>query len=148
MEEEAKLHPAAKGREEPNQNPKLNPPNRPVTSLLGLLSPWKVFNFLVWRHYKKMVITVLVHGALYHHTYCIVPLIFIATLHCLLVIIFAHFPVVNADINYNHALHSSHIGIVAKDNKHYAYPFLFSARSLTSGSSASQAEVCYHAVVV
>lgn len=59
-EEEAKLRPAGKGREEPNQNPKLDPPNRPVSSLLGLLSPWKAFNFLIWRRYKKRVITILV----------------------------------------------------------------------------------------
>ena len=59
-EEESKLHPAAKGRNDPNQHPKLDPPNRPVTSLLWFASPWKAFDFLVWRRYKKQVITILV----------------------------------------------------------------------------------------
>ena len=59
-EEEAKLRPAGRGREEPNLNPKLDPPNRSVASLLGLLSPWKAFDFLIWRRYKKRVIMILV----------------------------------------------------------------------------------------
>ena len=59
-EEESKLHPAAKARDKPNQNPKLDPPNRPVTSFLGFISPLKAFDILVWKRYKKRVIIIAV----------------------------------------------------------------------------------------
>ena len=59
-EEESKLRPAAPARDEPNENPKLEPPNRPVTSFLWLTSPWKAFNFIVWRHHKIKIIALLI----------------------------------------------------------------------------------------
>lgn len=40
------------GRSEPNQYPKLNPPNRPATSFLWITSPWKSFRYILWRNYK------------------------------------------------------------------------------------------------
>ena len=55
-EEESQLHPAAKARDEPNMNPKLDPPNRPVTSFLWLTSPWKTFRYIIWKNYKWYII--------------------------------------------------------------------------------------------
>ena len=51
-EEEALLKPAAKARDEPNQNPHLEPPNRPATSFLWFTSPLKTFKHIIWKHYK------------------------------------------------------------------------------------------------
>lgn len=59
-EEEAELRPAAKARDEPNLNPKLDPPNRPATSFLWFTSPWKTFKFIIWKYYKWHIIGTIV----------------------------------------------------------------------------------------
>ncbi|XP_037084395.1 myoferlin-like isoform X2 [Pollicipes pollicipes] len=58
--EDAEQRPAAVAREEPNMNPKLEPPNRPATSFLWFTSPWKSFKYIVWKRYKWYLITLLV----------------------------------------------------------------------------------------
>ena len=40
------------GRKDPNQFPKLKPPNRPPTSFFWLTNPWKVFRYIIWKNYK------------------------------------------------------------------------------------------------
>ena len=55
-EEEALLKPAAKSRDEPNQNPHLEEPNRPATSFLWFTSPLKTFKHIIWKHYKWHII--------------------------------------------------------------------------------------------
>ncbi|KAL5471556.1 hypothetical protein EMCRGX_G029681 [Ephydatia muelleri] len=55
-EEEHNLKPAGKARDEPNLNPKLDPPNRPATSFLWFTSPWKTFKHIIWKHYKMWII--------------------------------------------------------------------------------------------
>ncbi|RUS89341.1 hypothetical protein EGW08_002861 [Elysia chlorotica] len=50
-EAEALERPAGQGREEPNMNPKLDPPNRPETSFLWFTSPWKTFKYIIWKNY-------------------------------------------------------------------------------------------------
>ncbi|XP_077469193.1 myoferlin-like isoform X2 [Stigmatopora argus] len=52
MEERA----AGKGREEPNMNPKLEPPNRPDTSFFWFSSPCKTMKFIVWRKFRTIFI--------------------------------------------------------------------------------------------
>ena len=59
-EEEEQLRPAAKARDEPNLNPKLDPPNRPATSFLWFTSPWKTFKFIIWKYYKWHIIGTIV----------------------------------------------------------------------------------------
>ncbi|GAB1610572.1 myoferlin-like isoform X9, partial [Argonauta hians] len=51
-EEEATQRPAGTGREDPNENPHLDPPNRPDTSFMWFTSPWKTFKYIFWRNYK------------------------------------------------------------------------------------------------
>ncbi|XP_019853166.1 PREDICTED: fer-1-like protein 6 isoform X2 [Amphimedon queenslandica] len=46
--EEAELSPAGKGRDEPNMNPYLPPPQRPETSFFWLTSPLKTFKHIIW----------------------------------------------------------------------------------------------------
>ena len=58
-EEEAELRPAGKARDDPNMNPKLDPPNRPATSFFWLTSPWKTFRFIIWKNYKWHIILVI-----------------------------------------------------------------------------------------
>ncbi len=53
---EATDKPTAKAREEPNQYPKLDPPNRPETSFFWLSNPWKSFKFIIWKNYKWYII--------------------------------------------------------------------------------------------
>ncbi|XP_069773690.1 myoferlin-like isoform X3 [Narcine bancroftii] len=53
---EAEERPSGKGREEPNMNPKLEPPNRPDTSFLWFRSPLKGLKHIVWRKYKWWVV--------------------------------------------------------------------------------------------
>ena len=55
-EEESQLRPAGKARDDPNLNPKLDPPNRPKTSFFWLTSPWKTFRFIIWKNYKWHII--------------------------------------------------------------------------------------------
>nr|XP_022342080.1 myoferlin-like isoform X4 [Crassostrea virginica] len=54
--EEAEERPAGQGQEEPNMNPKLDPPKRPETSFLWFASPWKTLRYIVWRNYKWYII--------------------------------------------------------------------------------------------
>ncbi|XP_072523835.1 myoferlin [Salminus brasiliensis] len=58
-EKEAEERPAGKGREEPNINPKLNPPNRPETSFFWFTNPCKTLKFIVWRRFKWLFIGLL-----------------------------------------------------------------------------------------
>ncbi|XP_038641430.1 myoferlin-like isoform X3 [Scyliorhinus canicula] len=58
-EQEAQERPAGKGRDEPNMNPKLEPPNRPDTSFLWFRSPFKAMKHIVWRKYRWWVICTL-----------------------------------------------------------------------------------------
>ncbi|XP_078269853.1 myoferlin-like [Rhinoraja longicauda] len=51
-EQEAEEKPAAKARDEPNMNPKLNPPNRPETSFLWFTNPCKTLKYIIWRRFK------------------------------------------------------------------------------------------------
>ncbi|XP_057704394.1 myoferlin [Corythoichthys intestinalis] len=55
-EKEMEERPAGKGREEPNMNPKLEPPNRPDTSFFWFTSPCKTMKFIVWRKFRTIFI--------------------------------------------------------------------------------------------
>lgn len=59
-EKEAEERPAGKGRDEPNMNPKLDPPNRPDTSFLWFTNPCKTMKFIVWRRFKWVFIGIIV----------------------------------------------------------------------------------------
>uniref|UniRef100_A0A8C8XFB6 Myoferlin n=1 Tax=Panthera leo TaxID=9689 RepID=A0A8C8XFB6_PANLE len=59
-EKEADERPAGKGRDEPNMNPKLDPPNRPETSFLWFTNPCKTMKFIVWRRFKWVIIGLLI----------------------------------------------------------------------------------------
>ncbi|XP_077062219.1 myoferlin isoform X7 [Siphateles boraxobius] len=59
-EKEADERPAGKGRDEPNMNPKLDPPKRPDTSFFWFSSPCKTLKFIVWRKFKWMFIGLVV----------------------------------------------------------------------------------------
>ena len=54
--EEVARQPVGRGREDPNVNPKLDPPNRPSTSFFWLTSPLKVFRYIIWRRHKCCII--------------------------------------------------------------------------------------------
>uniref|UniRef100_A0A8C5L362 Myoferlin n=1 Tax=Jaculus jaculus TaxID=51337 RepID=A0A8C5L362_JACJA len=58
-EKEADERPAGKGRDEPNMNPKLDPPNRPETSFLWFTNPCKTMRFIVWRRFKWVIVGLL-----------------------------------------------------------------------------------------
>ncbi|XP_051968230.1 myoferlin isoform X1 [Xyrauchen texanus] len=55
-EKEADERPAGKGRDEPNMNPKLDPPKRPDTSFFWFTNPCKTCKFIVWRRFKWIFI--------------------------------------------------------------------------------------------
>ncbi|KAF1375699.1 hypothetical protein PFLUV_G00222910 [Perca fluviatilis] len=55
-EKELEERPAGKGRDEPNMNPKLDPPNRPDTSFFWFINPCKTMKFIVWRRFKWIFI--------------------------------------------------------------------------------------------
>ncbi|XP_071507429.1 myoferlin-like [Diadema antillarum] len=55
-EGEIEERPTAPGRDEPNQHPHLDPPNRPETSFLWFTSPWKSIRFIIWYNYKWYII--------------------------------------------------------------------------------------------
>uniref|UniRef100_A0A3B3ZB74 C2 domain-containing protein n=1 Tax=Periophthalmus magnuspinnatus TaxID=409849 RepID=A0A3B3ZB74_9GOBI len=55
-EKEMEERPAGKGRDEPNMNPRLDPPNRPDTSFFWFTSPCKTMKFIVWRRFKWVFI--------------------------------------------------------------------------------------------
>ncbi|XP_072409909.1 myoferlin-like [Chiloscyllium punctatum] len=74
-EREAEERPAGKGRDEPNMNPRLEPPNRPDTSFLWFRSPLKAMRHIVWRKYKWWLICTLL---------LVIPVIFlVALLHAI-----------------------------------------------------------------
>uniref|UniRef100_A0AAY4D2T6 C2 domain-containing protein n=1 Tax=Denticeps clupeoides TaxID=299321 RepID=A0AAY4D2T6_9TELE len=52
--------PAGKGRDEPNMNPKLDPPNRPDTSFFWFTNPCKTMKFIVWRRFKWIFIGLII----------------------------------------------------------------------------------------
>uniref|UniRef100_A0A3Q3ET99 Myoferlin like n=1 Tax=Kryptolebias marmoratus TaxID=37003 RepID=A0A3Q3ET99_KRYMA len=54
-EKEMEERPAGKGRDEPNMNPKLDPP-RPDTSFFWFTNPCKTMKFIVWRRFKWIFI--------------------------------------------------------------------------------------------
>ncbi|KAM4637060.1 myoferlin isoform 2-T2 [Discoglossus pictus] len=58
-EKDAEERPAGKGRDEPNMNPKLEPPNRPETSFLWFTNPCKTMKFIVWRRFKWIFIGII-----------------------------------------------------------------------------------------
>ncbi|XP_008284661.1 myoferlin isoform X2 [Stegastes partitus] len=55
-EKEMEERPAGKGRDEPNMNPKLDPPNRPDTSFFWFTNPCKTMKFIVWRRFRWLFI--------------------------------------------------------------------------------------------
>lgn len=55
-EKEMEARPAGKGRDEPNMNPRLDPPNRPDTSFFWFTNPCKTMKFIVWRRFKWIFI--------------------------------------------------------------------------------------------
>ncbi|XP_061078522.1 myoferlin-like isoform X1 [Conger conger] len=59
-EKEIDEKPAGKGRDEPNMNPKLDPPNRPETSFFWFTNPCKTMKFIVWRRFKWVFIGLLI----------------------------------------------------------------------------------------
>ncbi|XP_037547290.1 myoferlin [Nematolebias whitei] len=59
-EAEADERPAGKGRDEPNMNPKLDPPNRPDTSFFWFTNPCKTMKFIVWRRFKWVFIGLII----------------------------------------------------------------------------------------
>lgn len=59
-QQEAEEKPAGSGRDEPNMNPTLDPPNRPATSFAWFSSPFKSLRYILWRRYKWKIIAFLV----------------------------------------------------------------------------------------
>ncbi|XP_025025477.1 proteoglycan 4-like [Python bivittatus] len=55
-EQEAEELPAGKGREEPNANPFLKPPERPETSFLWFTAPLKSLHFIIWQKSKWKIL--------------------------------------------------------------------------------------------
>ncbi|XP_015263634.1 PREDICTED: fer-1-like protein 5 [Gekko japonicus] len=55
-EKEAEERPAGKGREEPNMNPVLKPPERPETSFLWFTAPMQSVKYVVWQKSKWKII--------------------------------------------------------------------------------------------
>ncbi|CAB4016000.1 myoferlin-like, partial [Paramuricea clavata] len=51
-EKDAKERPVGKGQSKPNQHPVLDKPQRPATSFLWILNPWKSFRYIIWSHFK------------------------------------------------------------------------------------------------
>ncbi|XP_035468770.2 myoferlin-like isoform X3 [Scophthalmus maximus] len=58
-EADADERPAGKGRDEPNMNPKLDPPKRPETSFFWFTNPCKTMKFIVWRRYRCLFIGII-----------------------------------------------------------------------------------------
>ncbi|XP_045925077.1 myoferlin-like [Micropterus dolomieu] len=59
-EADADERPAGKGRDEPNMNPKLDPPNRPDTSFFWFTNPCKTMKFIVWRRFRCLFIGLII----------------------------------------------------------------------------------------
>nr|XP_056716058.1 fer-1-like protein 5 [Euleptes europaea] len=53
---EAEERPAGKGREEPNMNPVLKPPERPATSFLWFTAPMKSIKYIIWQKSKWKIL--------------------------------------------------------------------------------------------
>ncbi|CAF1502046.1 unnamed protein product, partial [Adineta steineri] len=64
-EEEAAQRPAGRGQEEPNENPHLDPPQRPETSFLWFQSPFRTFKNIIWRKSKWYIIGGLLLAAIW-----------------------------------------------------------------------------------
>ncbi|KAG5267056.1 hypothetical protein AALO_G00239370 [Alosa alosa] len=56
----AEERPAGKGRDEPNMNPKLDPPNRPEMSFFWFTSPCKTMKYIMWRRFKWLFIKIII----------------------------------------------------------------------------------------
>ncbi|XP_040885259.1 myoferlin-like isoform X5 [Toxotes jaculatrix] len=52
--------PAGKGRDEPNMNPKLDPPKRPETSFFWFTNPCKTMKFIVWKRFRCLFIGLII----------------------------------------------------------------------------------------
>uniref|UniRef100_A0A8C4IFI5 C2 domain-containing protein n=1 Tax=Dicentrarchus labrax TaxID=13489 RepID=A0A8C4IFI5_DICLA len=59
-EADADERPAGKGRDEPNMNPKLDPPKRPETSFFWFTNPCKTMKFIVWRRFRCLFIGLII----------------------------------------------------------------------------------------
>ncbi|XP_042364022.1 myoferlin-like isoform X2 [Plectropomus leopardus] len=59
-EANADERPAGKGRDEPNMNPKLDPPKRPETSFFWFTNPCKTMKFIVWRRFRCLFIGLII----------------------------------------------------------------------------------------
>nr|XP_020461857.1 myoferlin-like [Monopterus albus] len=59
-ETEADEKPAGKGRDEPNMNPKLDPPKRPETSFFWFTNPCKTMKFIVWKRFRCLFIGLII----------------------------------------------------------------------------------------
>ncbi|KAG8009074.1 Myoferlin, partial [Nibea albiflora] len=59
-EAHADERPAGKGRDEPNMNPKLDPPKRPETSFFWFTNPCKTMKFIVWRRFRCLFIGLII----------------------------------------------------------------------------------------
>ncbi|XP_011486215.1 myoferlin isoform X2 [Oryzias latipes] len=59
-EADADERPAGKGRDEPNMNPRLDPPNRPETSFFWFTNPCKTMKFIVWRRFRCLFISLII----------------------------------------------------------------------------------------
>ncbi|TGZ59552.1 hypothetical protein CRM22_009033 [Opisthorchis felineus] len=57
---EAIARPAGIARDEPNENPHLEPPKRPETSFFWLTSPWKTFKYIVWKRFRWIILGILI----------------------------------------------------------------------------------------
>ncbi|KAI0987787.1 hypothetical protein GJ496_010637 [Pomphorhynchus laevis] len=55
-EEEFKIKPSGKGRQEPNENPRLAEPRRPITSFSFISTPYRTFRYFIWKKYKRRII--------------------------------------------------------------------------------------------
>ncbi|KAI9518573.1 hypothetical protein NQZ68_035943 [Dissostichus eleginoides] len=59
-EAEVDEKPAGKGQDDPNMNPKLDPPKRPETSFFWFTNPCKTMKFIVWRRFRCLFIGLLI----------------------------------------------------------------------------------------
>nr|XP_019938680.1 PREDICTED: myoferlin-like isoform X3 [Paralichthys olivaceus] len=59
-EADADERPAGKARDEPNMNPKLDPPKRPETSFFWFTNPCKTMKFIVWRRFRCLFIGLII----------------------------------------------------------------------------------------
>ncbi|XP_047464488.1 myoferlin isoform X1 [Mugil cephalus] len=59
-ETDADERPAGKGRDEPNMNPKLDPPKRPETSFFWFTNPCKTMKFILWRKFRCLFIGLII----------------------------------------------------------------------------------------